>query len=292
LVRKPANESFADKLRAFALALLVHLACIGVMFLGLLWTHTAVPVSIPGPVIEAELVGPAAAPKPRAAKKPKPAPPKPQPAPPPPPEPPASEPPRNDAVDRERIAELSQQQAEQAQRAQEEKRRQQQIELQGEQKREASERERMKQLADIKRQREAAEKKRKLEQEKLAQLTDLQKSTEKPTPAEVPAAEQARTGMAGQDDSLEAEYFAAIQNAVTQNWLRPDNTPVGLRCTLHIVQIPGGEVLSVEIGNPCNADAQTRASIEQAVKRAAPLPYQGYQKVFRRAINFNFSYDG
>jgi colicin import membrane protein len=292
LVRKPANESFADKLRAFALALLVHLACIGVMFLGLLWTHTAVPVSIPGPVIEAELVGPAAAPKPRAAKKPKPAPPKPQPAPPPPPEPPASEPPRNDAVDRERIAELSQQQAEQAQRAQEEKRRQQQIELQDEQKREASERERMKQLADIKRQREAAEKKRKLEQEKLAQLTDLQKSTEKPTPAEVPAAEQARTGMAGQDDSLEAEYFAAIQNAVTQNWLRPDNTPVGLRCTLHIVQIPGGEVLSVEIGNPCNADAQTRASIEQAVKRAAPLPYQGYQKVFRRAINFNFSYDG
>jgi colicin import membrane protein len=291
-VRKPANESFADKLRAFALALLVHLACIGVMFLGLLWTHTAVPVSIPGPVIEAELVGPAAAPKPRAAKKPKPAPPKPQPAPPPPPEPPASEPPRNDAVDRERIAELSQQQAEQAQRAQEEKRRQQQIELQDEQKREASERERMKQLADIKRQREAAEKKRKLEQEKLAQLTDLQKSTEKPTPAEVPAAEQARTGMAGQDDSLEAEYFAAIQNAVTQNWLRPDNTPVGLRCTLHIVQIPGGEVLSVEIGNPCNADAQTRASIEQAVKRAAPLPYQGYQKVFRRAINFNFSYDG
>jgi colicin import membrane protein len=292
LVRKPANESFADKLRAFALALLVHLACIGVMFLGLLWTHDTVPVSIPGPVIEAELVGPAAAPKPRAAKKPRPAPPKPQPAPPPPPEPPASEPPRNDAVDRERIAELSQQQAEQAQRAQEEKRRQQQIELQDEQKREASERERMKQLADIKRQREAAEKKRKLEQEKLAQLTDLQKSTEKPTPAEVPAAEQARTGMAGQDDSLEAEYFAAIQNAVTQNWLRPDNTPVGLRCTLHIVQIPGGEVLSVEIGNPCNADAQTRASIEQAVKRAAPLPYQGYQKVFRRAINFNFSYDG
>jgi colicin import membrane protein len=292
LVRKPAIESFADKLRAFALALLVHLACIGVMFLGLLWTHDTVPVSIPGPVIEAELVGPAAAPKPRAAKKPRPAPPKPQPAPPPPPQPPASEPPRNDAVDRERIAELSQQQAEQAQRAQEEKRRQQQIELQGEQKREASERERMKQPADIKRQREAAEKKRKLEQEKLAQLTDLQKSTEKPTPAEVPAAEQARTGMAGQDDSLEAEYFAAIQNAVTQNWLRPDNTPVGLRCTLHIVQIPGGEVLSVEIGNPCNADAQTRASIEQAVKRAAPLPYQGYQKVFRRAINFNFSYDG
>jgi hypothetical protein len=37
---------------------------------------------------------------------------------------------------------------------------------------------------------------------------------------------------------------------------------------------------------------QCRASIEQAVKRAAPLPYKGYEKVFRRDINFSFSYDG
>jgi colicin import membrane protein len=61
---------------------------------------------------------------------------------------------------------------------------------------------------------------------------------------------------------------------------------------LRIAQIPGGDVIGVQIGTPCNADPQTRNSIEQAVKRAAPLPYKGYEKVFQRDINFNFSYDG
>ena len=291
-------ESWGDKARAFLFALLVHLACILVMVIGLVWTRSEAPVTIAGPIIEAELVGKAAvvAP-PRAARRPPPAP-KAEPAPPKPPEPKPeapSEPQRSDAIERERIAEFALQKAEQEKRAQEEKRRQEQVELRDEQKREAAERERLKQLDDIKRQRETAEKKRKLEQEKLAQLNDLQKQQAKPVkapPPDVPVADEARTGMAGQDTSLMAEYTAAIQNAVTQNWLRPDSTAPGLQCTLRIVQIPGGDVLSVDIRNPCNADAQTRASIEQAVKRAAPLPYKGYEKVFRRDINFNFSYDG
>src|SRR6202007_2555288 len=103
------------------------------------------------------------------------------------------------------------------------------------------ERERMKQLKDIRKQREAAQKKTKLEQERLAQLNDLQKQPVKavqPVPPDVPVADTARTGAAGQDNSLAAQYYVAIQNAVTQNWLRPDNAPAGLRCALHIVQIP------------------------------------------------------
>jgi colicin import membrane protein len=285
-------ERFADKVRAILLALLVHLAGFGLLFFGLLWTRSAQPVSIPGAVIEAELVGPAAAPKPPPAKKAKPAPRKPEPAPPKPPEPnpePPKQPQRNDAVEREKVAEIAQE-AEKAARAQEERHHQEQIRLEDQQKREA---ERMKQLQDIRRQREAAEKRRKLEEQKLAQLDDLQKQqARRAAPPDLPAAEQARTGMEGQDNSLAAQYYAAIQNAVTQNWLRPDNAQPGLRCLLRIVQIPGGDVLSVRIVSPCNADALTRASIEQAVKRAAPLPYEGYQKVFSREINFNFQYDG
>ena len=288
-------ESIGDKARAVIFALLMHLAMFALLFFGLMWAKTAQPISIPGAVIEATLVGPASAPKPRAAPKPKPAPPKPEPPAPPPPEPPQppAPPQRNDAVEREKIAEIAQQKAEQAERAQEEKHHQEQIRLEDQQKREAAERQ--KQLDDIKKEHEAAQKKLKLEQEKLAQLNDLQKQQAKPpkaAPPQLPESEQARTGMAGQDDSLAAQYFAAIQNAVTQNWLRPDNTPAGLRCTLRIVQIPGGDVLSVDIASPCNADAQARTSIEQAVKRAAPLPYKGYEKVFQRTINFNFTYDG
>jgi colicin import membrane protein len=257
-------ESFGDKTRAVLYALLVHLISFTLLFVGLMWAQVAKPISIPGAVIEATLVGPASAPKP--------------------PEPPAP-PQRNDAVEREKIAEIAQQKAQEAARQQEEKHHQEQIRLEDQQK----------QLEDIKKQHEVAQKKLNLEQQKLAQLNDLQKQQAKPakpTPAQLPESEQPRTGMAGQDSSLSAEYYAAIQNAVTQNWLRPDTAPPGLRCMLRIVQIPGGDVLSVDIASPCNADPQARTSIEQAVKRAAPLPYKGYEKVFQRTINFNFTYDG
>jgi colicin import membrane protein len=279
-------ESFSDKLRAWLLAALVHLLVVAMLFAGLFWTASAAKPTIAGPVIEAELVGLTAAPKPPRAtpRPPAPKPPEPKPPEPKPPTPPA--PTRNDQMEREKVAEIAQQKAEDAKRAQEEKQRQDQILL------EQQERERLKQLEDIKRQREAADRKLKLEREKLAQLKDLQKKTAPEVPPNVPEATERKTGAAGTDTSLAAEYFAAIQNAVTQNWLRPDNTQPGLRCMLRIAQIPGGDVIGVQIGSPCNADPQTRNSIEQAVKRAAPLPYKGYEKVFQRDINFNFSYDG
>ena len=286
-------ETFRDKLRAWLLAVLVHVGVATVLLLGLFIVKPTPSISLPGPVIQAELVGITAAPKPSRASKSKPAPPKPpEPEPPKPPEPkpePPSQPTRNDQIEREKVAELAQQKAEAAQRAEQERHRQEQVLLEQQQR---EERDRARQLEQIKREHAEAEKKLKLEKEKLAQLNDLQKKPVKPVAQDVPEAEQARTGMAGKDDSLQAQYFAAIQNAVTNNWLRPDNTPAGVRCMLRIVQIPGGDVIGVQIGTPCNADPQTRSSIEQAVKRAAPLPYKGYEKVFSRDINFNFLYDG
>ncbi|MGH8041274.1 MAG: TonB C-terminal domain-containing protein [Rudaea sp.] len=286
-------ESFADKLRAWVLAALVHIAVVALLFAGLLWTQTSRPISLPGPVIEAELVGISAAPKPHAVLRRTPSPPKPAAQAPEPPTPPQAKPvpatqPMPDRIDREKIAEMAQQKADEAKRAEQERHRQEQVLLQQQQ----EERERLKQLAQIKHEREAADRKLKLEKEKLAQLQDLQKQP-KPAPAQaVPEADQAKTGTNGSDDSLQAQYFAAIQNAVTNNWLRPDSAQPGLRCMLRIVQIPGGDVIGVQLLNPCNADPLTRASIEQAVKRAAPLPYKGYEKAFQREIDFNFTYDG
>src|SRR5579862_8362174 len=98
-------ESFGDKARALALALVVHVLCVALFFVGLFWTQTSRPVSLPGPVIEAELVGISAAPTPKFASRPKPAAPKPEPEPPKPPEPkpePPAEPQRNDQADREK----------------------------------------------------------------------------------------------------------------------------------------------------------------------------------------------
>jgi colicin import membrane protein len=285
-------ESFGDKTRAFIYALLVHLACIAVMFVGLLWTKAAAPISVPGPPIEVELIGPSAAPKP-VASRPKPAPPKPvekppeKPPEPPPPQP--AEPPKTDAIEREKIAEIALQKAEQEKKAEEEKRRREQTLLEDQQ--------RLKQIEEIKRQREAAEKKRKLEQEKLAQLQDLNKQKPQKAPPQkaqpqVPEAEQAKTGTNGNDTGLLAEYSAAIINVVKLNWNRPDNAQPGLRCTLRVIQLPGGDVMSAQAVAPCNADQVTRASIEEAVTKAQPLPYMGYEKVFTRELTLIFTYNG
>ncbi len=288
-------ETFRDKARAFLYAFVVHVLCIGALFVGLLWTQSEVhPINLPGPVIDVDLVGISAAPKPQSRPKqaPKPAPPKPQPeaVKPPEPEPEApSQPIKNDRIEREKIAEIAQEKADQ-ERAEEERHKQEQVLLEQQEK---QERDRQKQLEVLKRQREEATKQVALAKQKLQQMEDLK--NDKPVKAvnqPVPLAEKAVTGNAGHDDSLQAQYYAAIQNAVTNNWLRPDSAQGGLHCMLHIVQIIGGDVIDVQVINPCNADPLTRASIEQAVKRASPLPYKGFEKEFQRQFNFNFSFDG
>jgi colicin import membrane protein len=270
---------------------------------------------MPGPVIDAVLIGPTAAPKSHsgaarpqppkpAPEPPKPEPPKPEPAPEPPkPQPPAPKPQKetpaevqhNDQVDQQKIAALALQKAEDEQKKeQEEKQRQRQVLLDEQEKEKKIKEEQRKQLAEITRQRVAAEKAVKLEDQKLQQLADRNQRQADKQDAQ-PEAEQeaprAQTGANGKDNDLGARYAAAIQAAVTQNWNRPDSASSGLRCSLNIVQIPGGDVISVTVGSPCNADQPTRNSIEQAVRRA-PLPYQGYEKVFQRNITFNFKYDG
>lgn len=307
-------ETRADRLRALAFALGLHALVLAALLGGMWWARESRPVVMPGPVIEATLVGPTAAPR-GGAPAPAPAPPQPpEPAPPPAPEPPPpvpepepppaaapppSELPRPDQVDQEKVAALAREQAEAEQRLQEEKARERQVLLEQEERERKALAEKQKQLEAIRREREAAQQRANRERERLAQLEDRnRRAAEAAAQADTAGAEveheaaQAQTGAGGADDSLTARYAAAIQAAVTQAWNRPENAAAGLRCTLRIVQIPGGEVISASVSSPCNADAATRASIEQAVMRAAPLPYRGYEAVFRRSINFNFKYDG
>ncbi|HET9032719.1 MAG TPA: cell envelope integrity protein TolA [Dokdonella sp.] len=296
------KESLADKARAVLYSLLLHGLLIGLIALGLLWTTQSRTVVMPGPVIEASLVGPTSAPKP-ASSKPRAKPSRPKPVPPPAkaepekPKPdtvPPPEPPKQDLIEQQQIAAIAAQKAEEAKKEQEEKRRREQILLEQE-KQEAA---RAKELAEVRKQLADAQKRKNLEKERLKQLQDKrladQQQAERQRMDELldQESKQAQTGAGGQDNDLEARYAAAIQAAVTQNWNRPESIPPGLRCTLLIVQIPGGDVISARVTSPCNADAAARMSIEQAVMRAAPLPYRGYEKVFSREITFNFKYDG
>lgn len=306
-------ETTADKWRALLYALGIHLLCLGVMFVGLLWTHTTKPISVAGGVMEATLmmdVPAASNTKPTPPKKPveRQTAPKPQPKPAPKPEdavePPQVQPqapiPNPDVVEREKAALLAQQQAEEkAKQEQEERQRQEQIELDEQKQRDAERKKRLaeqqaeqqKQLDDIRRRREEAEKRRKLEEERLAQLQNRvnENRSANPQPTQPPAEQP---GNNGTDQSLLGRYTVAIQQAVLSNWLRPDSAQAGIRCTLRIVQIPGGEVIQVSVTSPCNVDDLTRRSIEAAVLKAQPLPYRGYESVFQRDIKFNFRYDG
>jgi len=293
-------ETFEDKLRAWAYAFGVHIVVVAALLMGL-WIARKDPPPMPlppGPVIEADLVGLTAAPRPPPrASRPKPVPPTPPkaeqaptPTPPEPkPQPPSQQTP--DQVNKEKVVDIAQEKAEQAERAQQEKKKNEQALIDKEQ-REA--RARQQEMEKLKKELDAAKKQKELEKMKLQQLQDFEKSQQKTktVAANVPDAPKAVTGMNGTDNSLTAQYYAAIQKAITDNWLRPETTAPGLRCNVLIAQIPGGDVIGVQVTNPCNADPATRTSLEQAVKRAAPLPYKGYESVFTRNINFNFTYDG
>lgn len=274
-------ETTSDKLRAFGFSIAVHLAVIAVATLGMFWSQSTVVVTLPGPVIEATLVGPPRTVKPQNTKPRKPEPPKPQEQ--AKPEPPAPEPPKEDKKDQERVTEMMAAQAAEEKRVQEEQRKKEQQLLEEEQKKAAD-----------------ADKKKKLEEEKkqqerdrkLKEIAAQQKKLEEQYNKDLMEGDEAVTGQEGKDDSLEAQYFAAIQNAVENAWLRPETTQPGLQCVLDIVQLPSGDVMTANVSTPCNADPLTRQSLEQAVMRAAPLPVKGFESVFRRRIKLNFKFDG
>ncbi|MGH8124831.1 MAG: cell envelope integrity protein TolA [Rhodanobacteraceae bacterium] len=246
-------------------------------------------VRLQGPVIEATLVGPAAAP-PQAASKhaPKASPKheqkaKQKPKPPPPanvrvlPTPV----PKPKLEDQQKIAQIAEQQAEQEKKAQEERQKQRMAELTKQKEAERI----LKQLAKVQAESKAQQRRVNLEVQRAQQLADLRKAGKARNAENVPVAKQAMTGQAGTSNDA---YVAALQNAITQNWLRPDNIPVGVECPVEIKQIPGGQVVSAKVLPSCPFNDVAKASVEHAVLRSSPLPYKGFEKQFSRDIIFNF----
>lgn len=302
--------------RAVLWSAVLHLGLAGFLFLTTLsctaWEHVftalhlpeglnpvtcARPLSLQGPVIQATLVGASAAPLPPAiehkAEKPSIPPPKPskpvikQEKPKVPPLQTLPAPPKQpDVRDQEKVVAEAKQKAEQAKRAQEEKQKQRMSELEAKQ-RQAKLDKIFQQLAKARSQSEDANRRSELEKQKLAQLKDLKK-TDKKAPAQPAGVKQAKQARSGNNGTSTDAYIAAIQNAVTQAWLRPDNIPDGSVCPIHIVQIPGGQVISVTIDPRCPFGAAARRSVKNAVLRAQPLPYKGYEKEFESNLTLNF----
>jgi len=87
--------------------------------------------------------------------------------------------------------------------------------------------------------------------------------------------------------SLRDQYEIAIAQKVERNWIRPAISMQPGSCQVHVKQMPGGDVMSVD-ASACGGDPSYRQSVEAAVFRAAPLPQPPDPAVFDRDIIFTF----
>lgn len=155
-------------------------------------------------------------------------------------------------------------------------------------KKKAEERERK--LAEIQREREKAARETKLAEQKLKQIADAQAiaAASRTTESTGTSSASPPPGNNGRDAGLEAQYAAALTQAIVSKWTRPETVPLGSKCTIVIKQLRGGEVMDAKVSSPCAYDEQGRRSIEAAVLKAQPLPYAGFESVFARTLTLNF----
>lgn len=295
-------ESFADQFRAFALALLFHVALIALIWWSAYWVFPHLDSAAAGEPIRATLqVSAADVRRAEAAIKasPKPQPPEvaaPKPQPVPEPTPQVSDTPlqmtpqapqdRPDTVDQERISKLAQEQANQlALEEQEERRRQEQVDLTEDIERQqlAERKQRLREYQEIVRQREDANKRTRMEEQRLQQLADMQ-AARLPSKSAPPAPQ---AGNRGPDEGLLARYKAAMLQTADQNWNHL-GAPELTRCKVSFTQIPGGEVINVEFIS-CPYDAQGKEFVDRALRKA-PMPYSGFESVFLRTVELTFCY--
>ena len=298
-------ESFADQIRAFALALVFHLVLIGLIWWSAFWILPQHDTSAAGEPIRATLrVSAADIRRANAAIKASPKPEKPAETATPPPQPlpaplpqtsdtplqmtPQAPQDRPDTIDQQRISRLAQEQADQQTLAeQEERRRQEQVDLTEDidRQRIAERRQRLReQYEAITLEREAATRRTRMEEQRLQQLADAQAATAVPSPR---APGTPPPGNRGIDQGLLARYKAAMTQNADDNWNRT-GAPELTHCQVRFTQIPGGEVINVEFMD-CPYDAHGRDSVERALRKT-PMPYSGFDKVFLRQWALDFCY--
>ena len=76
-------------------------------------------------------------------------------------------------------------------------------------------------------------------------------------------------------------YAEVLRDAILAKWHPPAGAAADASCILDLRQAPGGRVTSAQAVEPCSFDEQGRRSIETAAIKAQPLPYEGYEQVFR-----------
>jgi len=90
------------------------------------------------------------------------------------------------------------------------------------------------------------------------------------------------------NNALATAYISTMMQAIKANWMSSDDTPA-LPCQVRITQRPGGYVDQIDIEPSCPYSTAAKDAIVAAVRRANPLPYKGFENVFKSTIVITFN---
>lgn len=164
-------------------------------------------------------------------------------------------------------------------------------EKKAEEERKRKEAEEAKKRAEEEKKKAAEEKKRKEAEAKKA-AAEKRRAEEAKRLADELASEEAELAAAAQaraDRSELARYTAAIMRQVSSNFVAPNMT-AGLKCTLLVRMIPGGQVVDAKVVKS-SGNATFDRQAELAVRKASPLPVPDEPRLFQQMKEIQFEFD-
>jgi len=99
-------------------------------------------------------------------------------------------------------------------------------------------------------------------------------------------AEAARAQAAARTRALN-EYIARIQAKVRSSWILPRDIQGNPEAIFDVVQLPTGEVLSIQLVKS-SGNAAYDAAVERAILKSSPLPLPASRELFSRELKLTF----
>ena len=139
--------------------------------------------------------------------------------------------------------------------------------------------EQKKKIAEQKRQQEkkkkAAQEKQRLEQKKKQQIAEQKRQAEVKLKEQRQRAEKLR-----RSKGIINRHVALISKKIEHHWRQPLNFSSGLQCKVEISLLHSGKVTSVKVVES-SGDREFDRSVENAVRRASPLPVPTDSVIFK-----------
>lgn len=97
-----------------------------------------------------------------------------------------------------------------------------------------------------------------------------------------------RAALSGKEQAAQDAYVKAISEKIMAHWIQPPGSG-DVVCSVRINQLPGGEIVSIELLDSCGSPAVDR-SVTRAIRRSNPLPMppRGFRNLFAEKITLDF----